>query len=350
MLDITLEDALFRRPDSRFMLRADHTFHGGTHTALIGPPGGGKSTLLDLLHGSLKLDQGRILFGTRDAAALKPARRPILFAAPAPDFPPRWSVQHVLIAALQRRGLDRTDRLAELLDLSTKWKLETLSERRFSTLSDGEQLRVRFAEIEALRPAVVLANRLLSLSSAFDRLGQAEHLFRSLRIIGSTLVSEISHFEELGLCDQVVVIDGGSLVQSGSPRRVFDAPRSRAAARASGRTSLIPIHVTGRTVESAIGTWTVETSPFSGSGIAIVRPDHFRIAAAGEESDLILNVEEASFADGRWEAAGLLVGGSVLHVRLPGSLPLHKGKLLPLRYDPSSFVLLPGELDEAAGK
>ena len=60
------------------------------------------------------------------------------------------------------------------------------------------------------------------------------------------------------------------------------------------------------------------------------------------ESDLIFGVEEASFQDGRWIATGILSGGLNLRVALPGGIAVHKGKLLPLRFDPSRFVLLRG--------
>ena len=78
-----------------------------------------------------------------------------------------------------------------------------------------------------------------------------------------------------------------------------------------------------------------------GSGVALARPEDFSIAAAGEESDLIFGIEEASFRDGRWIATGILTGAINLRVALPGDLAVHKGRLVPLRYDSSRFVLLP---------
>ncbi len=75
-------------------------------------------------------------------------------------------------------------------------------------------------------------------------------------------------------------------------------------------------------------------------GVALARPEAFVVAAAGEESDLIFSVEEASFRLGRWSARGILSGGLILRVELPGELPLKKGRLLPLRFDPTRFTLL----------
>ncbi|HEX6176795.1 MAG TPA: hypothetical protein VF057_00440, partial [Thermoanaerobaculia bacterium] len=90
--------------------------------------------------------------------------------------------------------------------------------------------------------------------------------------------------------------------------------------------------------------WDISSAPFQGTGVAIARPDDFEVAAAGEESDLIFNIEEAAFVDGRWLATGILSGGFLLRVLLPRSIEVRKGKLLALRYDPTRFSLLQKEI------
>src|ERR1051326_6150180 len=109
---------------------------------------------------------------------------------------------------------------------------------------------------------------------------------------------------------------------------------------ATGDVNVIPIEVRGREVTSPIGTWETDAT-FQGRGIALARPDDFVIAAKGEDSDLILGVEEASFRDGRWHLRGILTGGLILHVVVPRDVAVHKGKLFALRYDPARFRLLP---------
>ena len=103
----------------------------------------------------------------------------------------------------------------------------------------------------------------------------------------------------------------------------------------------MPIVIRGNAVESVIGAWEVLDPPFQGSGVALARPEDFLVAAPGEESDLIFGIEEAGFVEGRWLARGVLTGGIMLRVSLPGSTAVHKGRLLALRYDPARFRLLP---------
>ena len=104
--------------------------------------------------------------------------------------------------------------------------------------------------------------------------------------------------------------------------------------------NVIPIHVRGNAVESVIGTWMVSRPSFEGTGVALARPHDFEIAPAGTESDLIFGVEEASFHGDRWQARGVLSGNVTLRVELPAGSTIHKGKLIPLRFDPNRFTIL----------
>ena len=112
---------------------------------------------------------------------------------------------------------------------------------------------------------------------------------------------------------------------------------------AIGEVDAIPVTIRGNSVESVIGSWTVESPPFQGSGVALVRPGDFAPALAGEDSDVIFGVEEAGFSGGRWIARGMLSGGVSLRVELPAGANVHKGRLLALRYDPSRFTLIERE-------
>jgi len=134
-------------------------------------------------------------------------------------------------------------------------------------------------------------------------------------VIGATVITIPSSTLELGFADQILVLENGRVVQEGTPGEVYRHPISEAAAVATGEVNIIPIHVRGNTVDSAIGTWVVARPPFQGSGIALARPHDFEIAPAGAESDLIFGVEEASFRGDRWQARG----SDPCQCRVPGA-------------------------------
>lgn len=311
-----------------------------TYTAVAGASGCGATTLLALLAGALRPDGGTIRIGARDVTGDRAARRPVLYVTATPDVPDRWSVQHALVAAVRQRSIDREDRHHEYEMAVTKWRVGTLLERRLGSLSGSERTFVHLARIELLKPAILIADRLLEHLGAAELPEAADELHRTLRVLGTTVISAPAASLETGFADRLLVLDRGRIIQEGAPSEIYRHPASEAAARATGEINVVPVTVRAGQVESPIGAWNLGQPPFEGSGVALARPEDFAIAAPGEESDLILGIEEASFHGGRWHIRGLLSGNLTLRVSLPPTASVHKGRLLPLRYDPTAFQLL----------
>ena len=343
MLDVALRSLAFGYGRELVLRDVNALFPRSSHTAVTGHAACGASTLLRLIAGTLKPSAGEILIGSRVVNELKASRRPLLLVTSESDVPGRWSVQHALVAAVRTRTLDREDRHRDYILAAESWGLERLLDRRIDTLSSTEATRVLCARIELLKPAILVADRILERVSASARERLADALYRTLRVMGTTTISAPSARGELAFTDRILVLDEGRVAQSGGAGEVFARPAGEASAAATGEFDAIPITIRGTTVESVIGAWDVANPPFQGSGVALVRPSDFSEARPGEESDLVFGVEEAGFADGRWIARGLLSGAISLRVELPSSASVHKGRLMALRYDPSRFRLLPRE-------
>lgn len=307
------------------------TFAKSAHTAIVGPAASGISTLLRIISGDAR--DGSVRIGARDVTKLPRSRRPLLYVTRSIDAPPRWSVRHLLVAAVRQRTLDRIDRQHELNLAVEKWKLERALERPLRELSTTESTRANLARIELLKPAILVADRVL------DDITLADDFYRTLRVLGTTVISTPASTSELGFTDRVVVVDGDAIVHDGTFAQIYRHPATVAAARATGDVNLVPITIRDNEVESVIGTWHLRDAPFEGEGIAAIRPEEFELAAKGEESDLIFGVEEAIFQGDRWKAKGILTGNVALTVSLPRDLELHKGRLLPLRYDPARIAI-----------
>jgi ABC-type sugar transport system ATPase subunit len=328
VLDVSVRDVSLR-----IVHDVTLTFPRSTHTAITGPPASGTSTLLRVIAGEERPERGTVQIGTRDVTNLATDRRPLLYVTSELDVPRRWSVEHALINAVRARTLDRVDRLHELQLAAEKWQLDVT--RRIGILSDSERARVLCARIELRKPAVVVADKLLR-----DAPGLADELFRTLRVLGTTVITAPSSVAELGLTDRVVVLDRGRVVQEGAAAQIYSHPHSEAAAIATGAVNVIPVVVRGRTVSSPIGEWETDAQ-FAGEGAALIRPDAFQIPKPGEESDLIFGIEEATFENGFWIARGFVTGVLSLRVALPRSEKVHKGRVLALRFDPNGITLIP---------
>ena len=151
----------------------DLAIETGERVALMGPSGGGKSTLLGLLAGALRPDGGEIAIGGRDAAGLRPGRELARLVGVMPqgfDLVPSLAVVHnVLAGNLGVWGLPRSllslavprDAAQAHAALARVGIADKLYERT-SRLSGGEQQRVALARLLVQNPLAILADEPVS--------------------------------------------------------------------------------------------------------------------------------------------------------------------------------------------
>ena len=207
----------------------------GESVGLVGESGSGKTTLGLCVAGLLTPTSGEVRF--RDEVVNAPGRRPsvprlrgvqIVFQDPSSTLNPRRTVGSVLEEILRVHGLSQRDtasaRVAELLELVGL--PAQLAARRPNRLSGGQRQRVAIARALALDPDLVVADEIVS---ALDASVQAQilNLLADLRAsLGLTLVF-ISHDLAVvrQVCDRIVVMHEGRLVESGSADELLARPR-----------------------------------------------------------------------------------------------------------------------------
>ena len=163
-LDIKLETLLIRQTD--FSLRADFTVKHGT-TAIIGPSGGGKSTLLLAIAGFVDPSEGSISIGGQVITDTPPAKRPVTLLCQENNlFPHLTVVQNTGLGV--RADLKLSKLQIELVeDALAKVGLADMGTRRPSELSGGQRQRV------ALARALLRDQPVLMLDEPFAALGPA---------------------------------------------------------------------------------------------------------------------------------------------------------------------------------
>ncbi|MFN2237932.1 MAG: ATP-binding cassette domain-containing protein [Thermoanaerobaculia bacterium] len=343
MLDLTLDRILSPRlgPDPLSL-----SFPRSEHVALVGPPASGKTTLLAILHGSVRVYGGSVSVGGRDVTGTRASRRPLFHSLLTDPPSARWSVRRLLIRAARTRvGLSLPERIAAIEEVSESWRIANLLDRRCRDLSSHELLATRLAQIELFRPAVLLAERMFERASAGSADELEEKFWSLMRAAGCTVIHELSHPDEIAWADRVVLLERGKVVIEAQPREAYSAAPF-ALASLLAPTSSFPVIVRNGQIESPIGFWKISSPPFEGKGFALVHPADFELVGAGEESDFFVNVAEARFFSGRWEVRGTLSGGTVLRVWLPPDQQIRRGKLLPLRLDPERMRLFPVEPED----
>ena len=197
----------------------------GSLTALLGPSGGGKSTLLRVIAGLESPDEGRIEIAGADSTALPPQRRNVGFV-----FQHYAAFKHMTVAKnvgfglrIRKRPKDEINaRVTELLELV---HLENFADRYPSQLSGGQRQRMALARALAVSPEVLLLDEPFGALDAQVRKELRVWLRRLHDEVHVTTVF-VTHDQEeaMEVADEIVVINNGKVEQIGSPSDLYDRP------------------------------------------------------------------------------------------------------------------------------
>ena len=212
----------------------------GQILSVIGPSGEGKTTFLRCLNfletpdrGIIRL-KGETLFDAARARARgqKPRKRAFGLVFQAFHLFPQYTVlENVMLApTLAKRGT-KAELREKALDLIEKVGLREKANSYPNTLSGGQQQRAAIARALAMEPDVLCFDEP---TSALDPLLTKEvlNVIRLLRTEGRTMIV-VTH--EMGFAreasDQVAFLSGGTVAELGTPKEIFEAPRTEALQR-----------------------------------------------------------------------------------------------------------------------
>ncbi|MGK2947906.1 MAG: ABC transporter ATP-binding protein [Acidimicrobiales bacterium] len=315
----------------------------GELLAVLGPSGSGKSTLLRAVAGLQPLDRGAVLLDGAVVDGRPPHQRDVGLMFQDHALFPHLDVGANVAFGLRMQGLrhrDTTARVAELLDLVG---LAGFGARPVATLSGGEQQRVALARALAPSPSLLLLDEPLG---SLDR-PLRERLVAELRTLFSALdltVVAVTHdqSEAFALADQLAIMDGGRVVQTGPPAAVWAAPAHVTAARLLGFTNLAPVSLGGGRLATSWGdlgpapVGAAETGP---APHVLVRPEAVH---ADPDGPVTGTVEQITFAGARTRLEVGVRGAPPLAVDVAGPPPAGLGAQVRLRVDPTGVVVLPG--------
>ncbi|HEY4377522.1 MAG TPA: sulfate ABC transporter ATP-binding protein [Acidimicrobiales bacterium] len=201
------------------------TIESGNLTALLGPSGGGKSTLLRIIAGLEQPDTGTVEIEGTDATTLPPQRRDVGFVFQHYAAFKHLSVFRNVAFGLEIRKRPKDEIQARVRELLELVHLDQFADRLPSQLSGGQRQRMALARALAVEPKVLLLDEPFGALDAQVRRELRDWLRRLHDEVHVTTVF-VTHDQEeaLEVADEIVVINGGRIEQVGAPADLYDHP------------------------------------------------------------------------------------------------------------------------------
>jgi spermidine/putrescine transport system ATP-binding protein len=224
----------------------DLTVTSGEFFSLLGPSGCGKTTTLRLIAGFEQPTGGRILLDEIDVSNVPPHRRNVNTVFQSYALFPFLSAFDNVAFGLRHRSVTRQElrrRVGAALDLVS---MTAFAKRRPGMLSGGQQQRVALARALVLNPAVLLLDEPLGALDAKLRRSLKVELKALQERVGITFLY-VTHDQEeaLTMSDRLAVMNAGRIVQTGTPREVYEEPADAYVADFLGVSNLMEVEVAG---------------------------------------------------------------------------------------------------------
>lgn len=217
----------------------DVSIENNEYFVLLGPSGGGKTTLLRLIGGFARATTGQVMLHGRNMTDVPPDQRPTSMVFQSYALFPHMNVAKNVGYGLRLQKLTRAeisqqvDRMLELVGLVG------YGARMPHELSGGQQQRVQLARSLVLERDVLLLDEPLAALDAKLRKDMCFELKRIQEEVGITFVHVTHNQEEaMTVADRIALISGGELIEVGTPRDIYERPRRRFTAEFIGENNL----------------------------------------------------------------------------------------------------------------
>ena len=288
MGDLEVRALVKRYSDSAVVGPVSFTVADGEFLSLLGPSGCGKTTTLRCIAGFETATEGDVLIDGRSIAGRPPHRRDVGLVFQNYALFPHLSVGDNVAFGLRLRRRPAAEIARRVHDALSLVDLGGLDARYPRQLSGGQQQRVALARCLALEPSLLLLDEPLSNLDLKLRLQMRTELKKLQRRLGKTTVY-VTHDqgEALALSDRIVVMSRGHVEQIGTPREIYESPRTRFVADFIGASNLLAGAIVsaggaGVTVRAgALELRSTDRTPAGASTVTVlIRPERIRLAAA----------------------------------------------------------------------
>ena len=282
MATVSLKDLTKRYPGSDLLavdavnLDVEH----GEFMVLLGPSGCGKSTTLRMVAGLESISAGSLSIDGKRVNDVPAKDRDIAMVFQSYALYPHMSVLDNLAFGLRRRGVSTSEIDKRVRAVAETLGLAELLKRKPHALSGGQRQRVALGRAIVRDPKVFLFDEPLSNLDAALRVGMRGELIKLHHRLGATMIY-VTHdqVEAMTMGDRICIMNGGKVVQLGSPLDVYRDPADMFVASFLGSppTNLLPGRFNGTDLVVGQAKLPVPRNGNAENVIFGIRPEDIRI-------------------------------------------------------------------------
>ncbi|MGI9011811.1 MAG: ABC transporter ATP-binding protein [Nitrososphaeraceae archaeon] len=190
---------------------------------ILGPTGSGKTTLINLIAGILRPDNGKIILNDIDISKHSIEERKVGYVFQDPSLFPHLNVYNNILFGLRRKERESKEKIVIIKKIITDLDIGHLLNRKIDDLSGGEKQKVSLARILVLNPNVILLDEPLS---HIDSLARDKLRIELRSILRKQQIPTIyvTHFNEdiYALADSIAFLDRGKIEESGTLEEILN--------------------------------------------------------------------------------------------------------------------------------
>ena len=321
--------------------------------ALLGPSGCGKTSLMRMIAGFGKPDQGRILLQGRDLAGVPPHKRPLNMMFQSYALFPHLNVFENVAFGLREEGVAKDEIFARVEEALRLVQMQGFAVRKPNMLSGGQKQRVALARAVVKRPKLLLLDEPLAALDRRLREETQEELKRLQQTLGiAFLVVTHDQDEAMMMADRIAVMEKGRVLQVGAPAELYEHPQSRAVAKFIGDANVFDPDMRARIGERALialggASFEINVPP---EAFALgLRPEKIRILNHHDDAAGLVALDatiehvlyRGDVTDLRVRTSGPALRVSVLNGTRENVRHLTKDEAIRIAFAPSDVMVLP---------